>query len=60
MKGRITLGEELLPKSKDTLRLCHNDLYNLNILYNEDEMYFIDYDFVGVNHLAYDIANFIN
>jgi thiamine kinase-like enzyme len=40
--------------------MCHNDLNNLNILFESDQMHFIDYDYVGSNYLAYDIANFLN
>ena len=32
----------------------------MNILFNEEKIHFIDYDYVGINYIAYDIANFIN
>lgn len=60
LKDRDMYAAELLPKTKESVRMCHNDLNNLNILFNQDKMHFIDFDYVKSNYLAYDIANFIN
>ena len=49
-----------LPKNKETIVICHNDLNNLNILVRADEVFLIDYDYVGYNFIGYDIANLIN
>lgn len=59
LQASEALKAYLLPSEQSSLRLCHNDLNNLNILFEGDKMHFIDYDYVGSNYLAYDIANFI-
>uniref|UniRef100_W5NE30 ethanolamine kinase n=2 Tax=Lepisosteus oculatus TaxID=7918 RepID=W5NE30_LEPOC len=42
--------------------LCHNDLLCKNIIFNEKEgkVKFIDYEYTGYNHQAYDIGNHFN
>jgi thiamine kinase-like enzyme len=50
----------LLPKSKKSVAVCHNDLNNLNILVNPNDVYLIDYDYAAHNYIGYDIANLIN
>jgi len=49
-----------MPESNRSVHFCHNDLNNLNILMGKGKLYFIDYDYVGYNYIAYDIANFLN
>lgn len=51
---------KLMPDDASSVRFCHNDLNNLNILLGKDQIHFIDYDYVGYNYLGYDIANFLN
>ena len=50
----------LLPKTEESIAICHNDLNNLNIMNTAKEAFLIDYDYVGFNFIAYDIANLIN
>jgi len=40
--------------------VCHNDLNNLNIMVAPDDVFLIDYDYVGFNYVGFDIANMIN
>lgn len=48
------LEEEL---SKDiNLGLCHNDLNPSNILYKNNKVYLVDFDFIGMNDIYYDLA----
>lgn len=54
------LRKKLIPRQPNTLRLCHNDLNNLNIMMDDNNTYLIDYEYSRYNHLAYDIANFLN
>lgn len=54
------LRKKLTPRQPDTVKLCHNDLNNLNIMLNENQTYLIDYEYSRYNHIAYDIANFLN
>lgn len=43
------------------IRLCHNDLNNLNIMVsNQKRIYLIDYEYSKYNHVAYDLANFLS
>lgn len=44
---------------KPVWSVCHNDLHHANILHDPDtnRAILIDYDFIGVNHVAYEIAN---
>lgn len=60
LENREAWKRKLMPESHASLRFCHNDLNNLNILLGDQVLYFIDYDYVGYNYLAYDIANFLN
>lgn len=47
------------------LRFCHNDLNNANIFIQDlsqtkKRAIFIDFDYIGNNYVAYDLANFLN
>ena len=44
---------------KSKLVFCHNDLNLSNIIYT-DNIYFIDWDYAGLNHPYYDIATLLN
>lgn len=56
-----TLRKILLPKSSNKMvRLCHNDVNNLNIMVTSKEIYLIDFEYARYNYVAYDIANFIS
>lgn len=37
---------------------CHNDLAPQNIIYDENELRFIDFEYSSYNHRGYDIGNF--
>ena len=52
----------LQPTRQETIKLCHNDLNNENIMLVSDkkQVYFIDYEYSRYNYVAYDIANFLN
>jgi len=39
--------------------VCHNDLNQNNVLWQEDRVYLIDFDFAGVNDIYFDIAGVI-
>ena len=54
------LRNHLIPRQKDMIRLCHNDLNNLNIMITKDRTYLIDYEYSKYNFIAYDIANFLS
>lgn len=49
-----------LCKEKNKIGLCHNDLAYHNILINEDNAYFIDFDYAIINLKVHDLCNFIN
>jgi CotS family spore coat protein len=49
-----------LCNEQDKIALCHNDLAYHNILINNEEAYFIDFDYAIVNLKVHDLANFIN
>ena len=58
--SREKWAEYLLPATKDSVKVCHNDLNNLNILKSGTDVYLIDYDYADFNFIGYDIANMIN
>lgn len=43
----------------ESIRFCHNDLNNLNIVMLNEEVKFIDFEYCRNNYLAYDIADFL-
>lgn len=59
---------DLLEKSKyddlcrdnNKITLCHNDLAYHNILFNQNKVSFIDFDYCNINLRAIDLCNFIN
>jgi len=52
----------LCTMQKSTVRLCHNDLNNLNMMLiaGTNDVRFIDLEYSRSNYLAYDLANFLN
>ncbi len=38
---------------------AHNDLVRGNLLFDQDELYIIDYEYAGLNHPLFDLASFI-
>ena len=62
LKNQSTKLKELLSKAKQyssNIAICHNDLNQNNILWQEDRVYLIDFDFAGVNDIYFDIAGVI-
>src|SRR5210317_593866 len=69
----LTIGEQALDSvsknaksfikkvtaDKSKLVFCHNDLNLSNIIYAE-KIYFIDWDYAGLNHPYFDIATLLN
>lgn len=37
---------------------CHNDLQNINIIVNDDQTYFIDFEYAAYNDIFYDFASY--
>jgi thiamine kinase-like enzyme len=48
---------EYTRKNKSLVVFSHNDLNPGNIIVNDDEIKFIDFDYVGYGHQALDISN---
>jgi thiamine kinase-like enzyme len=44
------------PRSLDST-LCHNDLLPANVLLADDRLWIIDYEYAGMNHALFDLAN---
>lgn len=42
------------------LILSHNDIVKGNLLYKEDKLYLLDYEFAGLNIYLFDLASFIS
>ncbi len=49
-----------LCKEKEKIAFCHHDLAHHNILINEEQVYFLDFDYAVVDLKVHDICNFIN
>jgi CotS family spore coat protein len=49
-----------LYKDKDKIAFCHHDLAHHNIIINNEEAYFIDYDYSIIDLKVHDLCNFIN
>lgn len=45
---------------EDKVVLCHHDLAHHNILINNEEAYFIDFDYAVIDLKVHDLCNFIN
>ncbi|MGL4874429.1 MAG: phosphotransferase [Clostridium sp.] len=43
-------------KKNMTLKLCHNDLNTSNILFKDNRLFFIDFEFIGLNDPFFDLA----
>ncbi|MEA4821455.1 MAG: phosphotransferase, partial [Erysipelotrichales bacterium] len=46
--------------SKSNLVLCHNDLVNVNLLFDNEKLYIIDYEYAGMNDKMFDLASFLS
>ncbi|MCK9198859.1 MAG: phosphotransferase [Bacilli bacterium] len=46
--------------SKNNLVLCHNDLVNGNLLFDNERLYIIDYEYAGMNNKMFDLASFLS
>lgn len=65
---QITYATKLLSNSayfricseEDKVAVCHHDLAYHNILVNNDEAYFIDFDYAVLDIKVHDLCNFIN
>jgi CotS family spore coat protein len=49
-----------LCEEKDSIVLCHHDLAYHNILINNEEAYFIDFDYAIIDLRVHDLCNFIS
>lgn len=49
-----------LCSEEDKVVLCHHDLAHHNILINNEEAYFIDFDYAVIDLKVHDLCNFIN
>jgi CotS family spore coat protein len=47
-------------KEKDKVAFCHHDLAHHNIIINNEEAYFIDFDYSIIDLKVHDLCNFIN
>ncbi|EOU2048898.1 CotS family spore coat protein, partial [Clostridium perfringens] len=50
---------EDLCRDKEKITLCHNDLAYHNILFNQNKVSFIDFDYCNINLRVIDLCNFI-
>ena len=71
INGYIELGKKSLEglkktayldlcREKNKITICHHDLAYHNILINEEEAYFVDFDYSIVDLRVHDLCNFIN
>lgn len=44
---------------RDYLCLCHNDVVRGNLLFTENELFLIDFEYAGLNSAYFDLASFI-
>jgi len=49
-----------LCNEKEKVVFCHHDLAHHNILINEEEVYFLDFDYAVIDLKVHDICNFTN
>ncbi|AGK95368.1 CotS family spore coat protein [Clostridium pasteurianum] len=49
-----------LCSEEDKIVLCHHDLAHHNIIINDDNAYFVDFDFSVIDLKIHDLCNFIN
>eukprot|EP01129_Flabellula_baltica_P001682 TRINITY_DN11620_c0_g1_i1.p1 TRINITY_DN11620_c0_g1~~TRINITY_DN11620_c0_g1_i1.p1 ORF type:complete len:361 (+),score=69.48 TRINITY_DN11620_c0_g1_i1:42-1085(+) len=57
IKNEITEVSESLAQEDSPIVFCHNDLLAGNILIDEDEVHFIDFEYGSYNNRSWDIAN---
>jgi CotS family spore coat protein len=49
-----------LCSEEDKMVICHNDLAHHNIIINNEEAYFIDFDYAVIDLKVRDLSNFVN
>jgi CotS family spore coat protein len=49
-----------LCSEEDKITLCHHDLAHHNIIINNEEAYFVDFDYAVIDLKVHDLCNFIN
>ena len=49
--------EQALPATELEATPCHNDLLPANVLLAPDRLWLIDFEYAGMNHAAFDLAN---
>tara|TARA_B100001250_G_scaffold151619_1_gene130123 strand:- start:178 stop:1023 length:846 start_codon:yes stop_codon:yes gene_type:complete len=59
VKKAIKLFKDI-PEDKSDLVFSHNDLNPTNILFNNDDVYFIDWEYASINSRYYDLSKIIN
>ena len=59
VKKAIKLFKDI-PEDKRDLVFSHNDLNPTNILFNNDDVYFIDWEYASINSRYYDLSKIIN
>jgi CotS family spore coat protein len=59
---KILEGSEYynLCEEKEKIVLCHHDLAHHNILVNNEQVYFLDFDYSVIDLRVHDLCNFIN
>lgn len=55
-KRRIEPAFKLLKQKPWQISLCHNDLYEPNLLLTEDKLHIIDWEFAGDSDIGFDIC----
>lgn len=59
-KASIQEFQDLIAKESMPLVFAHNDLLLGNIIYDEDKVRFIDFEYGGPNYAPFDVANHFN
>ncbi|XP_003742752.1 ethanolamine kinase 1 [Galendromus occidentalis] len=59
LRHEVSSNKKVLRTMESAVVFCHNDLLPKNILLgNNDEIYFIDYEYASSNYQAFDIGNY--
>eukprot|EP00923_Selenidium_pygospionis_P022821 GHVN01039555.1.p1 GENE.GHVN01039555.1~~GHVN01039555.1.p1 ORF type:complete len:455 (-),score=141.63 GHVN01039555.1:269-1633(-) len=57
IKLQINRISQLVEERECGVGFCHNDLLCSNILVRDNDVFFIDYEYAGINYVAFDIGN---